>query len=334
MRTSSRKKVLILGATGSIGVYLVEYLKKSLPGDDYEVVAIGRRETVFFEKYGVPYISADLTCEKDYAKLPEDGVYAAIHLANMLPARMKDYNPMQYIQVNTMGTLLLLEYLRQVHADRILFTQTYADLAGHWGTHKVLSNSLPRKLQYTGDHAVYAISKCAAVDLMENYRYTYGVKNFIFRLPNIYMYSPETEYYVDGIPRLISYRYMIRRAIQGLPLEVWGNPSIERDIVYVKDLCQMICGAVTVRRDHGVYNVGTGIGTTMLEQVKGIVEVFSPPNAKSPLILRPDKPDSMEYIMDITEAKEELGYVPKYNYLAYLNDYKDEMNSDRFAGLF
>ena len=38
--------------------------------------------------------------------------------------------------------------------------------------------------------------------------------------------------------------------------------------------------------------------------------------------------------MDITNAKEELGYEPKYFYKEYLNDYKKEMTLKRFDELW
>ena len=41
----------------------------------------------------------------------------------------------------------------------------------------------------------------------------------------------------------------------------------------------------------------------------------------------------MEYVMDISNARDELGYEPKFDYLAYLNDYKYEMSSTRFVGM-
>ncbi len=330
----SHKIILIFGATGNIGVYLTEWLCNYLPKDEYEVIAVGRRSTSFFSQFGIEYIQMDVGNKESYSLLPQYGVYAAIHLANALPARMRDYNPEEYIKTNTLGTLYMLEYLRNVGADRILFTQTYADLAGHWGKVQLLSNSLPRKLKYTGDHAVYAISKCAAIDLMEHYKQEYGLKNFVFRLPNIYMYSPERYYFVDGKETLISYRYLIERAIKGLPIEVWGDQSIERDIVYVKDLCQMLqLGCVCKGLDGGMFNVGTGVGVTMIDQIKGIIEVFSPLGEKHPLLMCPEKRNSMGYIMDIDDAKKLLGYVPKYDYLEYLRDYKKEMSSDRFKGL-
>ena len=35
-------------------------------------------------------------------------------------------------------------------------------------------------------------------DTMEYYKQEYGVKNFVFRLPNVYMYAPRMTYLVDG----------------------------------------------------------------------------------------------------------------------------------------
>lgn len=51
---------------------------------------------------------------------------------------------------------------------------------------------------------------------------------------------------------------------------------------------------------------------------------------KSKIVERKDKPNSPQYIMDIQNAKDELGYKPKYNYIERLKDLKLEMNEKRF----
>ena len=196
---------------------------------------------------------------------------------------------------------------------------------------KPLEPYWPRKPIFTGDHAVYNISKCAAVDLIEHYHQEYGLKNFIFRLPNIYMYAPQMFYYVNGEKKYISYRYMIERAINGEDLEVWGNPDLGKDVIYVKDLCGMIFNCMFVNRESGIYNAGTGIKTTMREQVEGIISVFSPKDKPSKLIYCPEKRDCDDFVMNIDNIKEDLGYTPKYGYIDYLEDYKQERLAKRFA---
>ncbi|MBQ1392658.1 MAG: NAD(P)-dependent oxidoreductase, partial [Lachnospiraceae bacterium] len=101
-----------------------------------------------------------------------------------------------------------------------------------------------------------------------------------------------------------------------------------KDMVYVKDFCQMLYRALFVRREEGYYNVGTGVGTSLLEQIKGMIEVFGSENKKSPIIFCPEKPNTPQYIMDITEAKKELGYEVKYDYLSMLKDIKKEMQKN------
>ena len=101
--------------------------------------------------------------------------------------------------------------------------------------------------------------------------------------------------------------------------------ALIRFMVYVKDFCQMLYKAIFVNRDCGYYNVGTGVGTSLFDQIRGMVEVFGEGDKKSQIIMRPDKPNAPQYIMDITPAIQELGYKPKYNYLEMLRDFKREM---------
>lgn len=276
-----KKKIIVFGATGNIGVYLTDYLLECFDRDEYEIIAVGRRKTSFFEKRGIKYFSMDISDSSAFDVLPTENIYAAVHLANLLPARMTEDNPYEYINVNLNGSVNILEYLKKSHADRIVFTQSYADIAGHWGKEKVLRHDLPRSLNYTGDHALYAISKCAVEDIIEYYHQSFGLKNFILRLPNIYMYAPEDFYYVDGKKINISYRYIIRRAMAGEPIELWGDPARVRDMIYIKDFCQLVYKTLITDRTTGHYNAGTGVGTSMQEQIDGIINVFSPIGRKS-----------------------------------------------------
>ena len=112
------------------------------------------------------------------------------------------------------------------------------------------------------------------------------------------------------------------------------NPKEFKDILYVKDLCQMMYKAVFADVDGGVYNVGTGIRTTLRQQIEGMIEVFSPKEKKSTIIECPDKPTFTSFVMDIESARRDLGYEPQYDYISYLEDYKREMEQNRFDGLW
>ncbi|ERP30810.1 NDP-sugar dehydratase or epimerase [Chitinivibrio alkaliphilus] len=66
------KKVLIFGATGHTGAYLTDYCLKNLDLTEYQIVAIGRKETDYFENKGIEYFSVDITKSECFDKLPTE----------------------------------------------------------------------------------------------------------------------------------------------------------------------------------------------------------------------------------------------------------------------
>lgn len=318
------KKIVIFGASGDTGRYLVEYFLKIGYPSAYEIVAVGTRETNWFKDRGVRYYQVNIVNRDELLNLPKD-VFAVIDLAGAMPARMRGYNPQRYIDVNITGTLNILEYCRKNKADRILFAQSFGDIKDYAEKDIVLHPDMPRNFSFTTDHTFYVMSKNFAVDMIENYHQMYGLKRFIFRLPTIYLWSPVDRYFVDGEEKKIGYRLLIDKAISGETIEIWGDKSRKKDMVYVKDFCQMLYKATFVNRSEGYYNVGTGVGTTLEEQIKGMIQVFGQDGNKSKIVERPDLPNAPQYIMDITAAVNELGYRPQFNYIDMLEDIKNEM---------
>lgn len=328
------KKIVIFGATGNVGAYFVDYCHSYIDKSEYEVIAVGRKTTDYYEKNHITYVNVDICKEEDFSHLPVDDVYAVVNMAGLLPAYLKEYDPFAYVETNIKGGLRILEYARKNKADRILYTQTWSEQGGYWGREEVLSPKMPRSLIYTGDHAFYAITKTMICETMEHYKQEYGLKNFVFRLPNVYLYHPDMYYYVDCIKKPIGYRYMIDRAEKGEDIEIWGNPNAFKDILYVKDLCQLMFKALFAEVDGGTYNAGTGIKTTLREQIEGMISIFSPRDCPSRIIEKPDRVSFTSFVMDIQNAREELGYEPEYTYIKYLEDYKKEKELKRFEGLW
>ncbi|MGB5982860.1 MAG: NAD(P)-dependent oxidoreductase [Nonlabens sp.] len=325
------KKVIVLGATGSLGTYFVDYLVDQ----GVEVIACGRKTEVkdYYQSRNIEYISVDMTKQEDFAKLPQKDVSAIVLISGAMPSRMEGYKPHTYLDVNVMGTLNVLEFARKTGVEKFLFTQSHSDVAGHWNTGEVIKPDAPRSLNLKGDHAVYIISKNTAVDLIEHYRQDYGLKTFIFRLPTIYLYRPILEMFVNGKNVPIGYRYFMDKAMKSEPIEIWGDPSVSKDIVYVQDFNQMLYKALQSNLDKGFYNVARGESVTLEDQIRGIIEVFSPDDNPSEVIYKPEKNNQNSYHYDISNAVEELGYSPKFDYLTMLKDMAKEMKGSRFEHL-
>lgn len=326
----NKEYIIVLGASGNLGMYYIDYLLNHVDLSKYEIIATDLSNEYSYDFYKGKYVKVDITTKEDFNKLPQENVKAVVDFAGVLPA----YNIIsdeEYFNVNTLGTLNVLDYCKNCNADRIIYMQTWADLNGYLKDKTPLKPYLDYKPIKTGDHAIYCISKISAVEIIKNYYEEYKLKFSIFRLPNIYLYSPQKYYYVNGKIQYISYRYIIDRAKNGEDIELWGNPDLGKDIIYVKDLCQMIFKSMFCNKENGIYNAGTGIKTTMKEQIEGIIDVFSPKNSRSKIIYCPDKKDCDDFVMDISNIREDLGYEPEYDYKSYLEDYKNEERLNRFV---
>ena len=327
------KKIIIFGATGNVGSYVLKYANEFFDKKEYEVIASGRRETSFFERMGIKYYSVDISRKEDFEKLPQKDVYAIIYLAAQIPSYMEGYHPERYIHSNIIGAYNVLEYCRTVKADRILFSTTVFDISLSASNGKILQPDEPLNFSYKGDHAVYVISKNTAIELIKHYHAEYGLKYFIFRFPTIYNYSPYHYYHPNGVKTLRPVYHMINQAMKGEPIELWGDPDYAKDMVYVYDCAQMLCKAVEANRETGFYNVGTGIPVTLKQQIEAIISVFSPKDHPSEIVYRPDKPCGGGFLMNVDNAKTELGYEPMYDVIALFESYKEEMMVDRFKEL-
>ena len=323
--------IVVFGATGHLGTHIAVHLKNL----GYNVYAVGHRknDNGFFAEKGMSYFSVDIADESQFAILPQDNIYAVVHFAGVLPASMKGYNPNLYVSSIIQGSLNVLEYTRKVGADRIVFPQSLFDISYLFGSKVPIPADSLRKAPLKGDHAMYVIAKNAAVDMINHYYETYGLKRFILRLSRVYMYDPNPYTFTDGEKTLISDRYLIYQAMKGNDIEIWGDPHRLLETCCVKDFLQIVEKSLVANVDGGIYNIGSG-GSTLEERIKAIIEVFNPEDIKSNIIYRPEKRSAMQFVLDIRKTVDELGYQPQYSWKDYLLDFKKEMEEQPFGKLW
>lgn len=325
--------IIIIGASGFIGTYLTDRLF----ADGKSVLATGRSASAekYYKSRNIPYVRLDISSKQDFEKLPAQGVEAVVLLAALLPANVSEENPYSYVDINITGTLNVLEYCKKIGVKKLLSTTSYADIQNLWQKDVPLASDSPRSYKLNGDHAVYVISKNAATDLILHYNEEYGMSGTIFRLPPVYGVGPHGELYVDGKWYKSGFQVFIEKAMSGEDIEIYGDKTISRDVVYVKDVVMAFIKAIESPRAKGVYNITSGMAHTLEEQVKDIIEVFSPEKKKSRIVHRPEIPNhSQSYLFDIKKAQKDFNYMPQYvPFRTLLLDYKEEMEKSRFEHL-
>ena len=318
------KTIVIFGATGGIGVYTALHLKGT---GVYNIIAVGHRKSdnSFYSQYGIEYYSVDVSDYSSFDKLPKVNIDVVINFAGVLPAR--NYDPRLFLNSFTLGTLNVLEYMRSVNCKKIITAQTPADL---W---YLQNTATPRSFPPSTDHSIYTIAKNAAIDIIEYYHNTYNFSRFILRFFNVYMYHPNPYYYVDGVKRMMSFRLIMEKAKKGEPIEVWGDPSRTKEMLYVKDLSRLVGQCIESQLDGGIYNVGSLKQVSLEEQIDGIIEVFTQ-DIKSEKEYCPEKPNALFNHLDISKTITELNYSPQYSYIDWLRDFKIEEEQNRFVKLW
>lgn len=329
--------VIVIGATGFIGIYTVE----KLISEGYKVLATGRNKEAgkMLTEMGAQFLEFDINNLADYEKLPTKDVEGVIHLAGLLPANArvdltKDENAADYIQTNVIATINILEYCRKNGIKKIIGSSSYSDVKKAWKKGVALTEEEPRDFEFTGDHAVYVISKNAANDMIEYYNQQHGLQGSVFRFPPVYGVGPHSEIYVNGKYYKTGIQTFIDNAEKGLPIEIWGDPTISRDIIYVKDVAQAFVDALRSPNSKGLYNMTSSTQLTLEDQVKIIIKVFSK-DKKSEIVYRPElKNNTPSFLFSMEKAKRDFGFVPKFtSYEDIMIDYKKELESGRFNRL-
>lgn len=319
-----RVKILVIGSSGSLGHALTEQLSQN-----HRVVGTFHQKPSFFRQADT--VQLDVTSVEDFEKLDSD-YDVVVMSAGLMPARMPGYNPASYFQVNTLGTLNVLEFMRRESVPKLVFITTFSDTHHKFYSGEPILNSEPRNLKLSGDHAAYAISKVSACDLIEHYHQDFGINSVIIRIPTIYTNDREFEYYVDGRIQTKSYVRMIRSIVNDKAVEIWGNPLNAKDMPYVKDFSSLVQSAVETKTAQGTFNGGTGHPISLEDLATTMIDVFGG-GGEIRVVRRPELPSQPNYTFDMSETEKTLGHKPIWNVKNMLEDIRDTLGMESFKGL-
>jgi len=315
--------VLIVGATGYVGRYLSIYLKEL----GYDILALGRSSKVqaFFKENDIPFQYFDMNDEASYASLPKTNIEAVVCLSACLAEHETPVE--KFFEINTIGVYKLLEFCRINSIKKFILSSS----------HKVYNDinktiiSEDDGISFKGDHTPYIISKIAAENFVTYYHKDFGIEGIVLRFTGVHGYGEILGHLnTDGTYKKSTFEIFFERILEGKKIEVWGDQSIKRDHIYIKDVISAVKAAIDVKGVSGIYNIAMGKGYSQYEEAQALNIVFG--NGKSEIELHPEKPGLQRgYIYDISKAKKELHWEPEYTDMVKLySDYKKEWESKKY----
>jgi GDP-L-fucose synthase len=291
-------KVIVTGGAGFLGQSVVKKLLEA--GFDPTKIVIPRKADI------------DLTKEANVIKLYEDHQPdIVVHLAaevGGIGANME--NPGRFFYANMSMGLNLVEQARVHNIKKFVFVGTacaYPKFCPSPFKEEDLWNGYPEET-----NAPYGVAKKAIYLMLEAYQQQYGLKSAVLIPVNLYgpndNFNPASSHVVPALIR----KCVAAKNNKEPFIECWGTGSATRDFLYVDDAANGIIEAVLKIDSPIPINLGSGSEIRIKDLIDKIVKYCE---YDGEVRWNSSKPDGQpRRLLDISKAKELLGWEPKQNF--------------------
>ncbi|MEM3541151.1 MAG: SDR family oxidoreductase [Candidatus Bilamarchaeaceae archaeon] len=291
-------KILITGGAGFIGSHLAEALLKR--GHAVRILdnfSTGKEENIKDIENSIEIIRGSIT-EKEVLENAIENVDYVLHHAAQISVVDSIKNPKKTWEINIKGTKLLLNAAVKNKVKKVILASSAAVYGNEPG--------LPKTEQMrTKPTSPYGDSKLMNEYMAQKYHQQDKINIISLRYFNVYgpRQHPQSAY--AGV---IS-KFM-EKMIKGERPIIYGNGEQTRDFVYVEDVVSANILALESTVKNGIYNIGSGKETSLNELVKTLNEILG--TKIEPIYEPPREGDIQRSVADISKAKKDLGYIPKY----------------------
>ncbi len=283
----NNKRILVTGCAGFIGSNFVPYFLEKYP--EYDLVNLdlltyagdlkNLKECEANPRY--KFIKGDI-CNRELVEFifNEYDIQGVIHFAAESHVDNSIKNPAVFIETNVNGTFTLLDVAYKHWMEKPF---SYKDRFG--ATASAVRNTLPRFHHISTDevygtlnetdlfteetpyapNSPYSASKASSDMIVRSYQETYGLNTVITNCSNNYGPKQHDEKLIPTI---------IRKALAGEPIPIYGDGKNIRDWLYVLDHCKGIDLVYHTGKESNVYNIGGRNERTNLQIVDTICTIL------------------------------------------------------------
>ncbi len=280
-------RVLVTGGAGFIGRQVVRSLLER--GDDVSVVDLKSQADS-----GVRHVQGDLRDPAVTAEALAAGTEAVVHLAALTRVLDSIRDPDGVFKTNMLATHYLLERCRELGVPSFVFASTNA-VVGDVGSRVIIEDMPLRPL------TPYGATKAAAEMLMSAYSAVFELKAVALRFTNVYGRGMQVKDSV--IARLM------RAALAGGGIEIYGDGTQVRDYVYVTDVVNAIDLGIALPASD-VLVIGSGESVSMVDLHQITCDVTGVSIGKTHI---PGKPGEMPAVIVDNSRAKTAGWFPEHD---------------------
>ena len=293
--------ILITGGAGFIGSSLADRLLEK--GE--KIVVIDNFNKFYDKEQNVlPHLKnpnyklyrTDI-CDKESIKqiFEAEEIDIVVHLAALTSVRHSFDDPAAYIKNNIEGTLNILECVKEFNIKKVIFASSSAVYGNSDG------NKLTESSKNCNPISIYGVTKLACEKLLCEYSKKFNINVVVLRFFTVYGPKQRPDLAIRKFYDLIK---------NGEPICVYGDGTSLRDYIYIDDVVDGICAAMTYNKTpYEIINLGSGKQIALGDMISILEQVMDKSTTRQ--YLPPQRGDADKTLADISKAQNLLGCTPK-----------------------
>lgn len=321
---SSQKTILLTGCAGFIGSNFVPYFLEKYP--EYHLINLdlltyaGNLKNLMEveESSHYTFIQGNI-CDRELIEKLFDkyAIQGVIHFAAESHVDNSIKNPGVFIETNVNGTFVLIDVAYKKWMEKpFLYKKGYEKCRFHHISTDEVYGTLGEEGLFTestpyAPNSPYSASKAGSDMIIRSYFHTYGMNTIITNCSNNYGPKQHDEKLIPTI---------IRNALEGKAIPIYGDGKNIRDWLYVLDHCTGIDMAYHRGRVGEVYNIGgrnERNNNYIAKKVCEILDILVPKNVsytKQINYVEDRAGHDRRYAIDASKIEDELGWSAAENF--------------------
>jgi UDP-glucose 4-epimerase len=284
---------LVLGGAGFIGSHIADIMVRN----GYAVRVFDRVNALpsYLQQGKIELVQGDYFDFPDWDPILKDVDYIFHTLSTTIPST-SDKDPGYDIQTNVIGNVRFLNEAVKHKIKKFIFSSSGGTIYGH--------KPVPiAETSATDPICPYAISKLSIEKYLHYFNYHYGLDYVCLRYSNIYGMGQDPKSMLGAVT------IFMELIMRGEPITVFGDGNIIRDYIHIDDVTRANLLILRNRTDNRIYNIGTGIGTSINELISLISQVTGLKARVNYVAAR--RTDVPSNVLDISRIKNDAGWVPE-----------------------